>query len=130
MSDSEMRFERGGLVIALSRIGNIGTMAWLGTSDSRDPSEFLEPVFRRALEKLQDCQLIIDFSGLEFMNSSTVSPIIALLKNIDSKGITCSVQFSDVDWQRTHMRCLRTISRALPHVSVDTKRPGSLRSPA
>ncbi len=125
MSDSEMRFEQGGLVISLSRNGNLGRMAWLGTSDSRDPSEFLEPVFRRALEKLQDCQLVIDFSGLEFMNSSTVSPIIALLKNIDAKGISCSVQFSDVDWQRTHMRCLRTISRALPHITVDTKQTGS-----
>jgi hypothetical protein len=51
-----------------------------------------------------------------------VSPIIALLKSIDSRGITCNVQFSDVDWQRTHMRVLRTIARALPHVTVDTKR--------
>jgi|GEM_PF-801232 len=126
MSDSDMRFEQGGLVIALSRNGNVGTMAWLGISDSREPSDFLEPVFRRALEKLRDCRLVIDFSGLEFMNSSTVSPIIALLKSIDSRGITCNVQFSDVDWQRTHMRCLRTIARALPHVTVDTKPSGSL----
>jgi anti-anti-sigma regulatory factor len=122
-ASAEMRFEQGGLVISLNHTGNVATMTWLGTSDSREPSEFLDPVFRRVLGEIRDCELVIDFSGLEFMNSSTVSPIIALLKRVNSQGVKCSVQFSDVDWQRTHMRCLQTIARVLPHVTVDSLPP-------
>jgi hypothetical protein len=124
MSNSDdMKFEQGGLIIALNRTESIAKMTWRGTSDSRDPSEFLDPVFRRVLEEVSNRELVIDFSCLEFMNSSTVSPIIALLKNANSRGITCSVQFSDIDWQRTHMRCLQTIARVLPHVRVDSLPP-------
>jgi hypothetical protein len=122
MNDTNIKFKQGELVIAFERLGDQATMVWRGISDSRNPDEFLEPVFRHVLSKAQGCQLEIDFTGLEFMNSSTVSPIISLLRKLDAAKISTSVVFSDVDWQQTHMRCLRTIARVMPSVIVDTKR--------
>lgn len=119
MSELQLKFEHGGLEIVLSRSGNVGTMAWRGSSDSRSPGEFLESVFRRAIEHAPRCELVIDFTALEFMNSSTVSPIIAFLKDANLKRIQCRVVFSDAEWQRPHMRCLRAITSVLPHISVD-----------
>lgn len=121
MSELQQRFAHGGLEIVLSRSGNVGTMAWKGSSDSRNPGDFLDSVFRRALEHAQGGELVIDFTALEFMNSSTVSPIIAFLKDSNAKRLQCRVVFSDVDWQRTHMRCLRAITRVLSYISVDCR---------
>jgi hypothetical protein len=122
MNGTNIKFEQGELVIAFERSVDQATMSWRGVSDSRNPDEFLEPVFRHVLSKAQGCELEIDFTGLDFMNSSTVSPIISLLKKLDAAKISTSVIFSDIDWQQTHMRCLRTIARVMPNVVVESRR--------
>jgi hypothetical protein len=57
------------------------------------------------------------------MNSSTVPPIINLVKRLNARAISCLVLFSDSDWQRTQLRCMQTIARTLPHVQVEGRAP-------
>ena len=116
-------FEHADLTILLTETVRGATMSWRGTSDARDPSAFLEPVFGRVIDLVGGRDLTIDFTGLEFMNSSTVSPIIALLKKLNEKGIRSRVVFGSDDWQRVHMRCLRTITRVLQNVQICSTPP-------
>ena len=115
---AETRFEHADLTILLTETAREATMSWRGTSDARDPKAFLEPVFSRVIDKVKGRDLTIDFTGLEFMNSSTVSPIIALLKQLNENGIKSHVVFNNEDWQVVHMRCLRTIATVLRNVEV------------
>jgi hypothetical protein len=139
MNGTNIKFERGELVIAFEQSADQASMTWRGVSDSRNPDEFLEPVFRHVLFKAQGCQLEIDFTELEFMNSSTVSPIISLLKKLDAAKISTSVIFSDVDGQQTHMPNRSTACRSCScsaswsSYSANTwvpGRTGSCRGPA
>jgi anti-anti-sigma regulatory factor len=43
---------------------------WFGRSEARNPAELLNPYFENMLSKLKDKQVAIDYTELEFMNSS------------------------------------------------------------
>jgi len=118
MTAKETRFERDGLSIVIRQAGPGWVMRWTGSSDARTPQEFIQPIVEFVLERTENGSVTIDFTGLEFMNSSTVSPIIGLLKSLNAKSIATRVVFSSADWQQTHLRCLKTISRVLEHVTV------------
>ena len=118
MNQEQLQFQQDDLMITVTTSPGRGLVMWHGCSDARDPGVFLTPVFRNVLPRLKGCQVTIDFSRLEYMNSATVSPIIALLKDLDKNSIQSRILFSDDDWQRTHLRCLRTIARVLRHVEV------------
>lgn len=115
---AETRFENAELAIVLSETDSDVTLHWHGSSDSRDPGEFLEPVFQKTTRRLKGRPLTLDFSHLEFMNSSTVSPIISLLKTLNGKQMRVRVVFGREEWQQVHVRCMRTITRTLQHVEV------------
>jgi hypothetical protein len=118
MSEDEMRFEKDGLTIVARKRSSAWHVSWLGASDSRNPSDFLRPVAARMIQAMRGSRITIDLSALEYMNSSTVSPIISMLKELDAHGIETRVLFSDADWQQTHLRCMRAITRVLKHVTV------------
>ena len=126
---AEKRYERGELVILFTQTEREAKMIWRGASDARDPNAFLEPVFNKVMADLDERSLTIDFTDLEFMNSSTVSPIISLLKTLDARGIKSRVVFGAEDWQQVHLRCLRTITRVLKHVQVSGSTPPPSRAP-
>jgi hypothetical protein len=94
-------------------------MLWSGHSDSRLPHLFLDPIVRRVVEVMVGTQLTIDFRGLEYMNSSTVSSILNLLKSLDRAQVETVAIFADSDWQATHLRCMRTVTRALRNITVE-----------
>jgi hypothetical protein len=58
-------------------------LEWSGMSMARDPGKFLVPILSRALDTgLQSGkQLVIDFRRLEYLNSSTITPVIRILEH-------------------------------------------------
>jgi hypothetical protein len=120
MSEEKWQFEQDGLVINASRVNGNGTVSWVGVSDSRTPGTFLRPVLSELSEKMKGAEVTVDFSKLEYMNSATVSPLINFVKSLDGGCTRIRVLFSDVDWQRTHLQCMRAIASTLRNVSVDS----------
>jgi len=118
MTAKETKFEHGGLQIVVRQAGPGWVVRWTGVSDARDPKTFIQPIVEYLIHELKSKNVTIDFTGLTFMNSSTVSPIIVMLKSLNTHSIDTRVEFSSADWQQTHLRCLRTISRLLEHVTV------------
>jgi hypothetical protein len=56
----------------------------LGKSILRDPNEFIMPILQDAAAEaiVQNKRLVIDFTELVYMNSSTLTPIIKILEKI------------------------------------------------
>jgi hypothetical protein len=121
MAEQTWHFEQDGLVIHASRLQGKGSVIWCGVSDSRSPSTFLSPILRDLSTKMKDADVTLDFRKLEYMNSATVSPLIAFVKNLDGVGKRVLVLFSDTDWQRTHFQCMRAIARTLKNVLVESR---------
>jgi hypothetical protein len=122
MSEQKWQFEQDGLVISASRANGKGTVAWCGVSDSRTPGIFLRPVLRDLSEKMKGAEVTVDFSKLEYMNSATVSPLINFVKALDGGCKRTVVLFSESDWQRTHLQCMRAIATTLKNTMVDSLR--------
>lgn len=75
-------FESNLLKITLQEIENIIEVKWDGKSTERDPSGFITPILLNVLEwSSNDSKAIrMDFTTLEYMNSSTITPIIKILE--------------------------------------------------
>jgi anti-anti-sigma regulatory factor len=118
---TDLEFEDNGFVIRMIRSGDNATITWTGESDSRSPSQFINPITSQLVKELQGARVTIDFSALKYINSATVAPLIGCIRALDAAGGALLVVFSDTDWQRTHVQCTRTIARTLKHVSVEVR---------
>lgn len=58
-------------------------LEWTGMSMAREPGAFLVPILSRALDTgLQIGKpLVVDFRQLEYLNSSTITPVIRILEH-------------------------------------------------
>ena len=121
MSEEKWQFEQDGLIINASRANGKGSVAWCGVSDSRTPGNFLSPVLRDIIEKLKGAEVTVDFTKLEYMNSATVSPLVNFVKTLDGTCKRILVLFSETDWQRTHLQCMRAIATTLHNVMVQSR---------
>jgi len=115
---SEWVHEQDGLTIAVSVNGTKAKVEWKGISDARSPSTFLTPLLQDLSTKLKSCDVTVDFTGLEYMNSATVMPLIGFIKQLDRNGQPILVTFRDIDWQRTQRNCMSALSRTLKNVRV------------
>ena len=120
MPDQRWQFEQDGLVIRASRGTTRGNVAWSGVSDSRTPGTFLLPLLRDLSEKLKGAEVTVDFTKLEYMNAATVTPLITFVKTLAGVCTKTVVLFSEAEWQKTHMQCMRAIATTLKHVTVDS----------
>ena len=121
MAITTSKYENDALTVNVTRNGDDVTIAWTGESDARAPGEFLSPLFARLVTEFAGLNVTIDFSTLKYMNSATVAPLIVSIKSFDAKAASLLVIFSDVGWQRTHVQCVRTISRSLKKVRIEVK---------
>jgi anti-anti-sigma regulatory factor len=128
---SERVYQQDGLVFAVQQEAGTATVSWKGVSDSRFPGQFLNPLIQDCVEQLRDCEVTVDLSQLEYMNSATVMPLINLVKRLDGNGKPVRVLFLDVEWQRTHGNCMSAIARTLKNVRIEHQAfvdPGSTSS--
>ena len=75
-------FTDGPLTLALSEDAEAVRVKWEGMSMARDPAAFLLPILTKALDRSEAAQkpLEIDFRQLEYLNSSTITPMIRILE--------------------------------------------------
>ena len=90
--------------------GNPNTITWIGKSEARDPSSIINPYFKNIFDKLKGKALEIKFEQLKYMNSSTVPPIIQLIKNLEERGLFKVSGLIDPDRHREMITALVAIS--------------------
>ncbi len=111
-------FKEGNLEIKIDS-GDPNVMKWVGKSEDRDPSAFLNPYFEDVVETLRGKDLQIEFGLLEYMNSSTVPPIIQLIKNLNNSSIKTTIFYNkESKWQSASFKALETIARTMDFIEV------------
>src|SRR5690606_21976470 len=101
MSDPANVFHSGTLTIAILYQDTTATIAWEGVSDAPDVRSFLSPLMARLSMELVGKAVTIDFRRLEYMNSATLAPVLAFIKNLDARGISTTLLYDiKVQWQR------------------------------
>jgi hypothetical protein len=93
---------------------NAVELHWLGKSNERNPTQVLQPYFRRMLEqaKQSSCLLALHFEHLEHFNSSTITAIIQLIQDARNAGVRLMICFDQkVKWQKLSFDALRVFAK-------------------
>ena len=83
---------------------------WKGKSVDRDPSGFIAPILSDALENCieRNKKLVLDFQELEFMNSSTITPVSKIIELGKSRSARIEVIYQkSKNWQELNFSALR-----------------------
>ncbi|MDH5717049.1 MAG: hypothetical protein OEZ22_05370 [Spirochaetia bacterium] len=93
------------LILEIEELKDEIKIIWRGKSTEMNPGEFLNPVFTELLRKQK--ALIMDFRHFEYMNSSTITPIIRILEQIKNGKEKLSLLYSkDLKWQELSFSAL------------------------
>jgi hypothetical protein len=113
-----MNLKDSNLEITLEE-GNKNTITWIGKSEARDPSSIINPYFKNIFDRLKGKELEIKFEQLKYMNSSTVPPIIQLIKSLEENRIKSIITYDkNSKWQLASFKALETIVRTMENISV------------
>ncbi|MBN2737459.1 MAG: hypothetical protein JXR70_10800 [Spirochaetales bacterium] len=109
----------GDLILSVSASGKQVILKWQGESRSKDPAGFLDPYLSNLVHSLDDNDLVVDFRELESMNSSTVLPIINLIKKLEEKTINTEILYNEnSSWQKASFIPLSAITKIYKHIKV------------
>jgi hypothetical protein len=124
MGDAVKRFGKGELTLELAETPTELRLTWLGKSSEREPSHFLVPVLTEALERARAAglPLIMDFSALEYMNSSTFTPVVKALDESRRLSVSVVLEYSTSrKWQALSFSALRTFETLDGRIKVNGK---------
>lgn len=87
------------------------TIRFIGRSNERNPSKFIYPILSDALNQsaIDRKDIILDFMDLEYMNSSTITPILKILDKVrreETYRITITYNQS-LKWQELSFSALK-----------------------
>jgi hypothetical protein len=115
------RWEEGQLSLALSRAEEALVLAWRGRSEHREPGRFLVPILDEALARAREAglRLVLDFTAVEYMNSSTFTPIVKLVDQARRAGVHLALEYSlERKWQALSFSALRTFETKDGRITV------------
>jgi hypothetical protein len=124
MAAEVKRFAQGELTLELSNAGRELRLAWQGKSADRDPSRFLVPVLAEAMQMAASTALplVMDFSGLDYMNSSTFTPVVKALDESRRLAVPVVLEYSlSRKWQALSFSALRTFETLDGRIKVRGK---------
>ncbi len=105
-------FELGNLIINAEEQGNTLIFSWQRKSDNKELINVLEPYYLEIIEEAKGKKILIDFTQLKAMNSSSVPAIIGWMKAMNEKKIDATILYNkDSNWQKTSFRLLSGIGK-------------------
>ena len=90
------------LTLEVGENKNSINIKWTGKSVDREPSRFITPILVDTIRKSSDHnkRITLDFRGLTYMNSSTITPIIKTLERAKrGKTRVTVVYLKSLKWQ-------------------------------
>ena len=114
--NQEMKIES--LVLSVQWIDGKTVMTWKGESDEKNPSENLVPFFDEIIDKIEGNFEIV-FNELDYMNSSTIHPLIMFIKNLNDREIKTTIKYrKESKWQEASFKALHALTNVLTNISV------------
>jgi hypothetical protein len=107
---SKNRFSKNLLELEVNEDEASIRVTFKGKSVDRDPSDFITPVLSDCLDACsrQDKEMVLDFRELEFMSSSTITPVSRILEmgKLRSNRIKI-IYLKSKKWQDLNFSALR-----------------------
>jgi hypothetical protein len=98
------------LKIEIQENGDSITTYWTGKSIDRNPSQFINPILVDLVNRSseENKRIVLDFQKLDYMNSSTITPLIKILERANKGKINVSVQYNKrLKWQDLSFSALK-----------------------
>jgi hypothetical protein len=124
MPSAVNQFTEGELRLDLVESPTELRLSWYGKSADREPGRFLMPVLNGALERASSAgvALVLDFSALEYMNSSTFTPVVKALDEARRKNVSVVLEYAiSRKWQALSFSALRTFETLDGRIKVHGK---------
>jgi hypothetical protein len=121
MTEATRRWQQGELALEAHAAPGELHVVWSGRSAERDPARFLGPLLADLVRTCRQgrARLRLDFSALEFMNSSTFTPIVKAIDLARQAGVAVSLEYAQSKkWQALSFSALRTFETADGSVAV------------
>ncbi len=110
--------EHGSLKVEISKERNPTKISFNGKSDDRFPERILDKYFESIVPELSG-DLTIEFLDLKFMNSSTVTSLVKLMRILEDREIHATFVYNEnLKWQLPSFKALKTISRDSKYITV------------
>lgn len=94
-------------------------LVWTGKSSDRTPGKFILPILNEALEKAGKKTIAVNFVDLEYMNSSTVSPLVKMLASAKNANQTVTLEYNKgLKWQELSFTALRVFETADKRIQI------------
>lgn len=101
----------GRLTLEISFEPSQVTVKWLGESKEREPIKFISPVFEHIYSKDSKNPIVMDFTKLEYMNSSTVTPIVKQIEHAKRENRKITIYYKKgLKWQELSFSALRVFN--------------------
>ena len=124
MAEAVRRWTQGDLSLEMvERQGEL-RVTWRGKSSDREPSRFLVPVLTTALERARDAglPLVLDFRELDYMNSSTFTPVVKALDESRRHSVPIVLEYALARcWQALSFSALRTFETLDGRIKISGK---------
>ena len=90
------------------------TVAWIGKSADREPGDFILPIL---LDTLQLCEkkgksMIMEMKDLEYMNSSSITPVSRILDKSASGSVEITIRYDGSrKWQELNFSAMKIFEK-------------------
>jgi hypothetical protein len=116
---ANQNLELDGLTIRVEHKDDAIFVGWDGRSEMQDPESVMGPFFRQLLPVFKGKKLTMDFQSCTYINSTTLQPLLALIKELDENSVDTELIYDGTtEWQRITFRCIKVITRTLPHITL------------
>lgn len=113
------QFSVDNLTIDVQQEGTRQVVIWTGESNATRPELNLDPVLAKLMTQLQGALVELRFGKLTYLNSASVTPIMAFLRELSAVAKHVRVSYrSDLQWQNTSFRAMRVVARKWSNVEV------------
>lgn len=115
-----INFKVGALEINVKELGDKMEMDWQGKSDSKEAYGVLTDYFGKVIENIHGLKAMnIKFNKLAYMNSSTVTPIVEFLRQLNDKAVQTTVFYDrNSEWQAMSFKALECIAITMANLEV------------
>lgn len=113
--------QQGPLTIRREETSEDLTLVFEGKSILHDPTEFLQPILLQVVEEIdaEGKRLVLDFSDLAYMNSSTFTPLVKTLERARLGRSRITVLYdADQKWQSVSFSALKIFTTDDARVAV------------
>ena len=99
-------------------------VVWTGKTFDRNPGEFLHPFLNEILTeaKANGLEIRLDFYALEYLNSSTITPVIRLLEEAKNQEVPVTLLYSrNKVWQDKSFSAMKFFESKEPRIVIEPR---------